>query len=42
VKENCEKISDLCVTWDNKTGGCISCHRGYKLKENGNCVLNRK
>ena len=29
----CEKISDACVTYDARTGNCLTCISGYHLNQ---------
>jgi hypothetical protein len=37
----CTPVSDLCRTYDAKTGACLTCYLGYDLT-NGSCVLSTK
>lgn len=36
-KEVCTKVSDLCATYNEKTGACLSCFVGYELSQ-GKCI----
>lgn len=33
----CQPVSDFCNTWDNCTGLCLTCYRGYGDPVNGVC-----
>lgn len=37
INGRCIPVSDLCNTWDEKTGLCISCYSGYTLTYYGTC-----
>ena len=32
------KVNDLCHTWNNTNGHCLSCYGGYELME-GRCLI---
>jgi hypothetical protein len=34
----CEKVSDLCRTYDKANGKCTSCYLGYYLSTLGDCL----
>lgn len=38
ISGECVQVSDLCATWDEVTGKCLTCYGGYTLSE-GACVL---
>lgn len=31
IEGECKAVSDLCSTWDQATGKCVTCYGGYKL-----------
>ena len=33
----CKQVSDLCKTWDETTGDCLTCYLGYGTPINGRC-----
>ena len=34
----CRQVNDLCRTWDEENGDCLSCYGGYVL-DAGRCLI---
>jgi len=40
ISDMCEKVDDLCATWDLRNGQCISCYTGYGDAEYNGMAIN--
>lgn len=39
--KKCMQVNDLCRTWNDESGECLSCYGGYTL-DAGNCFVDNE